>query len=233
MEGSRVHVKESSPSLGHVAVADPWLSRFCSSQLQQKSSGPAGCETISTSLLKTFGKASNPVRFNIGNGGAGYTGILQRLAETYISGSGDDFRIGWVSNHSRHSQVALLADVVQLALTYEPENEKIATNEGWAVRIGKAFNDHFILVGPDNFDVDARSPNSLLQAILAFNSRPEPKKGDKRLIFHSRGKCPSISRTPCLSIDNSMISSPRGRLGNVRERDVTFQYCRSRHVCIR
>lgn len=191
MEGRRVHVKDPSPSLGHVAVADPWISRFCSSQLQQKSNGPAGCEMISTLPLETFGNPSNPVLFSIGNGGAGYTGVLRRLAETYISSSGNDFRIGWVPNHSRHSQIALLADVVQLALTYEPENEEVAINEGWATRIGRAFNDHFILVGPTGIDIDARSPASFLRAILSLNSQAGPR--DKRLVFHSRGMYPVVS----------------------------------------
>ena len=189
MEKSQSFTDDPRPSQGEMLVADPWVSRLCSSQLQQSSNGPAGRETISTLPLMTFGKPSNPVKFSVGNGGAGYTGILRKLAEAYLSGTSNDFRIGWISNHSRHTQIALLADVVQLALTYEPENENIAIKEGWAVRLGKAFNDHFILVGPEKIDVGAHSPTSLLQAILALNLERLPEKGDRRLVLHSRGMC--------------------------------------------
>ena len=90
----------------------------------------------------------HPILFRIGNGGAGYTRILKVLCTKFIWTHGSDFRIGWVANHSRHSHIALLADVVQVALTYEPEIEELAVREGWCRRVqAPAFWDHFVLVG--------------------------------------------------------------------------------------
>lgn len=106
------------------------------------------------------------------------------LCEKFISLNGNDFRIGWVSNHSRHSQIALLAGIVQVALTYEPENEEISIEEGWATRPCRAFNDHFVLVGP-NVEIDNSSIAAALRDIAGRRDRSGI--GRRPLLFHTRG----------------------------------------------
>ncbi|KAF7190290.1 Tungstate-binding protein TupA [Pseudocercospora fuligena] len=136
-----------------IPISHPWISRFYPSSALLQCSSQAE-EQISTLHQEIYGSPpSTPISFSIGNGGAGYTGLLKALSEAFISENGNDFRIGWISNHSRHSQIALLADVVQVALTYEPENEALAEKEGWCRKVSKGgllpvFWDHFILVGP-------------------------------------------------------------------------------------
>lgn len=117
------------------------------------------------------------------------------LANTFIAHNGGNFRIAWVTNHSRHSQVALLAGFIQVALTYEPDNEDLAIEEGWAMRVGRVFNDHFILVGP-NVDLGARDMNSALRVIAGShattgNSVDVESKHEEGALgpitFHTRG----------------------------------------------
>ncbi|USW49220.1 hypothetical protein Slin15195_G025390 [Septoria linicola] len=165
-----------------ITITDPRISRHHSSQLLEADDGPAGSESIDTADHGIYGDPYQPIRFRMGNGGAGYTGILRVLAEAFISEQGNSFRIGWVSNHSRHTQIALLADVVQVALTYEPDNEDLAIREGWARRVGRAFNDHFLLVGPSNVDLHATKIGDALKAIVTRNAHNQ-----EPLLFHSRG----------------------------------------------
>ena len=107
---------------------------------------------VSTQVTGVYGNqdGSRAITFRIGNGGAGYTGVLKVLAEAFIKSHEKRLRIGWVANPSRFTLVALLPDVVQVALTYEPNDEQIACEEGWATRVCKVFNDHFVLVGPSS-----------------------------------------------------------------------------------
>ena len=168
---------------GRIAISDTWISRHHDSQLLRTGDGPAGSESISLTDQEVYGDPSRPIKFRVGNGGAGYTGVLKVLAETFIATHGNDFRVGWVSNHSRHSQIALLADVVQVALTYEPENEDISIAEGWAERAGRVFNDHFILVGPANVKLEAKSIGPALKDIADHNR----ESGNETWLFHSRG----------------------------------------------
>ena len=161
-------------------ISHPWLSRYYASAILYADNGPAGSDTINTTETKVYGNNVHPIAFRIGNGGAGYTRILRVLALKFIWTHGNDFRIGWVANHSRFTQAALLGDVVQIALTYEPENEELAVREGWAERICKpAFWDHFILVGPKSnpAGVEARCDVS-----KAFK-----QVAREDAVFHTRG----------------------------------------------
>ncbi|KAK4505300.1 hypothetical protein PRZ48_003263 [Zasmidium cellare] len=173
----------------HRTTSDPWISRYYHSKLLSQSNGPSGSDVINTEDQEVYGDSEYKILFRIGNGGAGYTGILRMLAEMYIAQNGGGFRIGWVSNHSRHSQIALLADVVHVALTYEPENEDLAVEEGWARRVGRAFNDHFILVGPD-VDLGARDIGGALRVVAESNvTSPDANGslGQNPITFHTRG----------------------------------------------
>lgn len=152
-----------------------------------RNSPQAEDESISTLDQETYSlneDISLPIAFRIGNGGAGYTGLLKCLCLEFISSlpvRERGFRIAWVSNHSRHTQIGLLADVVQVALTYEPDNEEVSIREGWARRVGRGFNDHFIVVGPKKtapspIDSDRQRVEDVMRKIA----------GEKWL-FHSRG----------------------------------------------
>lgn len=162
--------------------------RYANSAIQVPDTYPGVSNFIHTQATATYGDPSHPVAFRLGNGGAGHTGILRLLCETFITSRGGGFSIGWVSNHSRHSQIALLGDVVQVALTYEPAYEELSVRERWARRVAKVFNDHFILVGPKSnpagVTVDGKIADAM-RAIATYGSShaPDHETG----VFQTRG----------------------------------------------
>lgn len=178
-----------------INVLHPWLSRYHQSKLLSRDSdlrpdlvyslfySLSGPEEINTTCKEVYGDPSQPVLFCIGNGGAGYTGLLEVLTKWYIETHGNDFRIGWVTNHSRHSQIALLGNIVQVALTYEPQNEDLAIEEGWACRVCTAFHDHFILVGNKRNTANIQPGTAVTQAIWMIGKRAE---SDSDTVWHTR-----------------------------------------------
>ncbi|KAH7039890.1 uncharacterized protein B0I36DRAFT_309553 [Microdochium trichocladiopsis] len=114
----------------------------------------------------------------IGNGGAGATGLLEALCVDYLSTLPSPASITWVANHSRHTQLALMYDYIDIALTYERKEEALAEAEGWSVTHGPVFHDHFCIVGPVSDPVGIRSARSPHEA-LAMIAR-------SRHLFHSR-----------------------------------------------
>ena len=72
--------------------------------------------------------------------------------------------IEWVCNHSRNSQLALLNSYIDIALTYERDQEIVAASEGWSSTAGCIFHDHFCLAGPLSDPANVRSATSLNEA---------------------------------------------------------------------
>lgn len=169
-------------------VSDPIFKRFADSAIQVPDDYPGVSNLIHTRASATYGDAKHPLAFRLGNGGAGHTGILRLLCEYFIASRGGGFCIEWVSNHSRHSQIALLGDLVQVALTYEPMYEDLAIREGWAERMAKVFNDHFVLVGPAANPAGVAVNGTItdaMKAIAQYGFSRYPKHDDG--IFQTRG----------------------------------------------
>ncbi|KXJ96346.1 hypothetical protein Micbo1qcDRAFT_229281 [Microdochium bolleyi] len=114
----------------------------------------------------------------IGNGGAGATGLLEALCLDYLSTLPEPASITWVANHSRHTQLALLNDYIDIALTYERKEEAVAEAEGWSITYGPVFHDHFCVVGPVSDPVGIRSARSPHEALAMIARSRHP--------FHSR-----------------------------------------------
>jgi len=148
---------------------------------------PQVLNLINTSTTAVFGDASAPLGFRLGNGGAGHTGLLRQLCEAFIRRHDVAFRIEWVINHSRHTQIALLGDIVQVALTYEPEWEDIGIAEGWAERVTMAFHDRFMLVGPASNPANVNSGADIKIAMRDIATYGERYNGAPNALFHSRG----------------------------------------------
>ncbi|KAJ9603002.1 hypothetical protein H2200_012297 [Cladophialophora chaetospira] len=119
-----------------------------------------------------------PVLLRIGNGGAGATGLLKALAEDFLAGLTHKASIEWVCNHSRNTQLALLQGYIDIALTYERDQEDLAAAEGWSTTVGCAFHDHFCLAGPWSDPADVRCAASLQDAFLRIAHTGS--------LFHSR-----------------------------------------------
>ncbi len=96
----------------------------------------------------------------------GATGLLQVLAEDYLSTLPEEASIHWVCNHSRNTQLALLNGYIDVALTYERDQEELAAAEGWSATVGCVFHDHFCLAGPASDPANLGSSTSVREALL-------------------------------------------------------------------
>lgn len=137
-----------------------------------------------------YGDPTAPLGFRLGNGGAGHTGLLRGLCEAFIERHDKKFRIEWVINHSRNTQIALLGDIVQVGLTYEPEWEDIGIDEGWAERVTMAFHDRFMLVGPASNPANVSAGADIKVAMRKIATHGEKSRSNGALqeaLFHSRG----------------------------------------------
>ncbi|KAK7185663.1 hypothetical protein DPSP01_007464 [Paraphaeosphaeria sporulosa] len=114
----------------------------------------------------------------IGNGGAGALGLVRALAEDYLATLPSSFSITWTCNHSRNTQLALLHDYIDIALTYERDQEQLAAKEGWSVTAGCAFHDHFVLAGPIADPAGIGHARSLREGMQRI--------AQKRCLFHAR-----------------------------------------------
>jgi tungstate transport system substrate-binding protein len=84
----------------------------------------------------------------------------------------------WICNHSRNTQLALLHGYIDIALTYEREQEQLAQGEGWSVTHGCVFHDHFCLAGPISDPAEIASTASVEDALRAI--------AKQQCLFHSR-----------------------------------------------
>ncbi|KAL3704768.1 hypothetical protein TMatcc_008440 [Talaromyces marneffei ATCC 18224] len=143
--------------------------------------------TVEQTIIQQFGDIeSNPLQrygegqtiLRIGNGGAGGTGLVKALAQNYLSSNSIQGSIEWICNHSRNTQLALFNGYIDIALTYEREQEEISVTEGWAMNAGCVFHDHFCLVGPENDPANVREANSIEEAFELIAAKKSP--------FHSR-----------------------------------------------
>lgn len=169
-------------------VSDPILRQYHPESLVLRPEpDPQVHNTINTSTTAVYGDKTAPLGFRLGNGGAGHTGLLRELSEAFIRRHDEKFRIEWVINHSRHTQIALLGDIVQVGLTYEPEWEDIGIAEGWAERVTMAFHDRFILVGPASNPVNVSAGADIKVAMREIAAHGEKSGADQNVLFHSRG----------------------------------------------
>lgn len=131
---------------------------------------------------------------------------MEVLAKNYLSSNSIQGAIEWVCNHSRNTQLALFNGYVDIALTYEREQEETSVAEGWAHNAGCVFHDHFCLIGPENDPANVREANSIEEAFdriaaskCSFHSRADGSAtmGKEREIWR---RC---HRTPWLDVGSS------------------------------
>lgn len=108
----------------------------------------------------------------------GATGLIRALAEDYLSTLPDKYSIQWICNHSRNTQLALLHGYIDVALTYERDQEELAAKEGWSHTAGCVMHDHFCLAGPV-LDPARLSGSKSLSESLA-------RVAEAKALFHSR-----------------------------------------------
>jgi tungstate transport system substrate-binding protein len=100
------------------------------------------------------------------------------LASDYLSTLAEERSIAWVCNHSRNTQLALLHGYIDVALTYERDQEDLAAAEGWSLTKGCVFHDHFCLAGPLDDPAGVGDAISLSDGLR--------KIAKSKALFHSR-----------------------------------------------
>lgn len=108
----------------------------------------------------------------------GATGLLKALSLDYLSTLDHEASIEWYCNHSRNTQLALLHGYIDIALTYERDQEALAVSEGWSSTVGCAFHDHFCIAGPVTDPADVSAAHSLQDALR--------RMAKSKAAFHSR-----------------------------------------------
>ncbi|KAK5030618.1 hypothetical protein LTS07_005402 [Exophiala sideris] len=108
----------------------------------------------------------------------GATGLVEALSDDYLTTVPKKASIAWICNHSRNTQLALLQGFIDIALTYERDQEALTAAEGWSITAGCAFHDHFCVAGPASDPADLRSATSVEDAFLRIARSSS--------LFHSR-----------------------------------------------
>lgn len=105
---------------------------------------------------------------------AGTTGLFKILCEDYLSTLLYPGSISWVRNISRNTQLALLRGYINVAFTYEREQEQIAANEGWSETVGCVFGCYFCLAGPVADPANVHSATSFEDALKRIAASKAP-----------------------------------------------------------
>ncbi|KAI1630214.1 hypothetical protein EDD37DRAFT_87328 [Exophiala viscosa] len=164
---------------------------MASIKLLAPSTPEAQRQTIAPTAL--YG-ASGPVGLRIATGGAGQSGLLQKLAEEFMTAhtwrlSCPSFRIAWIATDTSLSFNALATGAADLSITYHPYAEAIAVRQGIATKSVYAWKDHFMLVGPRsnpaNLPTDQTSTIYELFALL-FQGAVETSTSPDPVRFLSR-----------------------------------------------
>lgn len=118
--------------------------------------------------------------------------------------------IEWICNHSRNTQLALLNGYIDIALTYERDQEHLAASEGWSRTAGCVMHDHFCFAGPADDPAGVRGTKSLSDALTRieqaealFHSRADASA----TMFKERGLWQGIGRQPWEHLDDASVSS--------------------------
>ncbi|KAK3936970.1 hypothetical protein QBC46DRAFT_320536 [Diplogelasinospora grovesii] len=107
------------------------------------------------------------VLLNIGNGGAGQSGLIKALADAFIQDSvangSSPFRVAWYQSDTTYSINYLKDGTIDVGVTYSPAAEQIAIDQGIAVSPSYyAFRDHFIIVGPPSNPANISNSSDIL-----------------------------------------------------------------------
>lgn len=109
---------------------------------------PVSTLVLSNTPRETYKSPHSQHVIRLGNGGAGPSGLLRALTEDYQDKVQDASTIEWYQNISPLTLRALRDGTLDIALTYERDQEDLAVSQGWAEAPTLIFNDHFVLVGP-------------------------------------------------------------------------------------
>ncbi|KAE8355623.1 hypothetical protein BDV28DRAFT_30676 [Aspergillus coremiiformis] len=148
-------------------------------------------------------KGNNPVKLRIGNGGAGQSGLVKVLADTFIRNQTDDcndtsgiFKVEWVKGDTTETINNLKAKTIDVGITYHKTAESIAISNGFASgckykdensttpcfgsdckdhieRPCYTFRDHFYLAGPKNNTAGIKDEDDIVETFSKLYNAAE------------------------------------------------------------
>ncbi|KAF7160183.1 hypothetical protein CNMCM5623_005698 [Aspergillus felis] len=139
-------------------------------------------------------KDSGPVKLLIGNGGAGQSGLVKALADSFIQNqtngcSENIFQIGWVKGDTTVTIKNLKTGHVHVGITYHKVAEQIAIDAGFAKgcilqnateKPCYTFRDHFYLVGPRGNPAHVEKDDNIMNAFRKIYETGE--RGEARFL---------------------------------------------------
>jgi ABC-type tungstate transport system permease subunit len=136
-------------------------------------------------------KNGSKVLLNIGNGGAGQSGLIKALADAFIQDSVDDgedpFRVAWYTSDTTYSIQYLKSGLLDVGITYSPAAEKIAVDQGIATEdIYYAFRDHFLLIGPPSNPANISNSSDIMSIFADLFEAAEGEDTEPPVRFLSR-----------------------------------------------
>ncbi|KAK1762047.1 hypothetical protein QBC33DRAFT_582020 [Phialemonium atrogriseum] len=139
-----------------------------------------------------YGNSTNSsILLNIGNGGAGQSGLVKELADAFIKDSvangSDPFQVAWYKSDTTVSIQYLKSGIVDVGITYSPAAEEIAINQGIAKSPSYyAFRDHFIIVGPPSNPANISNSSDILTIFSTLHEAAEAATSTPPVRFLSR-----------------------------------------------
>ncbi|KAF3389183.1 Tungstate-binding protein TupA [Penicillium rolfsii] len=134
---------------------------------------------------------TNTIALRIGNGGAGQSGLIEVLANTFIQSSvgngSDPFEIAWYKSDTTQSIKYLKDNVVDIGITYTPAAEQIAIKSGIAKSPAwYTLRDHFLLVGPPSNPANLSDTQPIQTLFSKLYTTAEAGNTDPPVRFLSR-----------------------------------------------
>ena len=171
--------------------------------------------------VEVYGDTDAPETVAMANGGAGATGLLRVLANTYLtSHDRSELAIGWHQQISGDALAALARHDVAIALTYDPAAEQQALRQQQASARGLLFYDRLMLVGPranpadiaSNEDVIVAMQKVAAQYASSFLSRDDGSGSNvrERDLWRTAGVRPWRATDGCPYVTETML--PRDAL---------------------
>ncbi|KAH6843178.1 hypothetical protein B0I37DRAFT_213861 [Chaetomium sp. MPI-CAGE-AT-0009] len=137
-----------------------------------------------------YGKNST-ILLNIGNGGAGQSGLIKALADAFIedkvSNGSEPFRVAWYTSDTTYTINYLKDGLLDVGITYSPAAERIAIEQGVALEPDYyAFRDHFLIVGPPSNPAKISGESDVLTLFSDLHEAAEAANTTPPVRFLSR-----------------------------------------------
>ncbi|KAF4445854.1 extracellular tungstate binding protein [Fusarium austroafricanum] len=124
-----------------------------------------------------YNYTNSSVLLNVGNGGAGQSGLIKELADAFIKESvangSAPFKVAWYQSDTTYSIQYLQEGIIDVGITYNPAAEKIAIDRSIAMSRNYVFRDHFLLVGPPSNPANLSNSSDIISMFSKIQETAE------------------------------------------------------------